>query len=363
MPRVKADPDAPGGVATTSTPLAGGANGSTARKRSARRIKTDPDDRPEQSPVGTAAASSRKKARRVNDSYPHPVSCGDVRKVKRIKPDPDRALASKGKGGDDVPGPYPNFRRPTPGDAYRAVEELASLHGEYEHGESGTVLDSLVRTMLSQNTTDITSARAFAQLKAKFPNWEDAERSTVGEIAKQVKCCGLADIRAERIMGILRSLRQERGELSMEYVRELDDEAVKKELCRFKGVGPKTAACVLLFCLRRASFPVDTHVWRITKKLGWVPEQASRIQAYEHLNRRVPDDIKLSLHVLLVEHGKCCKKCAKNGNPRRAVIGPCPLTFSRISLEEELIKAAGKIKVKLEPEAASGASQKKRKIK
>jgi hypothetical protein len=158
-------------------------------------------------------------------------------------------------------------------------------------------------------------------------------------------------------MGILRALRQERGALSMEYVRALDDEAVKKELCRFKGVGPKTAACVLLFCLRRADFPVDTHVWRISKKLGWVPESASRTQAYEHLNRRIPDDVKLSLHVLLVEHGKCCQKCAKNGKPRRSVVGPCPLTFSRISLEKELALAAGSVKVKAEPAAAAGRIQ------
>ena len=154
-------------------------------------------------------------------------------------------------------------------------------------------------------------------------------------------------------MGILRTLRRERDALSMEYVRDLDDEAVKKELCRFKGVGPKTAACVLLFCLRRADFPVDTHVWRITKKLGWVPESASRTQAYEHLNRRIPDDVKLSLHVLLVEHGKCCQKCAKNGKPRRTVLGPCPLTFSRMSLEKELVLAAESVKVKAEPATGS----------
>ena len=84
----------------------------------------------------------------------------------------------------------------------------------------------------------------------------------------------------------------------MEYLHQLGDEAVKKELCRFKGVGPKTAACVLMFCLNRPEFPVDTHVWRIAKRLHWVPPSATREQTYDHLNLRIPDEIKYAMHVL-----------------------------------------------------------------
>lgn len=113
---------------------------------------------------GASAAKRPRRRRQVNDSYKHPVSCGSVRKVQtstgiKIKPDPEHVERARMKnGGVPGEGPYPSRERPTPGDAYRAVDELASLHGEYEHGESGTVLDSLVRTMLSQNTTDVTSA-------------------------------------------------------------------------------------------------------------------------------------------------------------------------------------------------------------
>ena len=78
----------------------------------------------------------------------------------------------------------------------------------------------------------------------------------------------------------------------------------RAELCRFKGVGPKTASCVMLFELQRQDFPVDTHVWKIAIALGWVPKSASRDQTYEHLNEIVPDEIKYELHVLLVRHGK-----------------------------------------------------------
>jgi len=305
----------------------------------------------------TASKSRSSTKKRKADEFKAPVSCGTVKRKgkspKTRKADnPGISCGHKiRKATSDVKfdpstlgvnntiqegGPYPTFNRPTPGDAYRAQAELITLHGDYEPGASGTVLDSLVRTILSQNTTDITSARAFRQLKQEFPAWEDVEQATEADIVVQIKCCGLADKRAAAIKGILATVRQERDELSLEYVHEMDNENVKKELTRFKGVGPKTAACVLMFCLKRAEFPVDTHVWRITKALGWVPAAASREKAYEHLNRRIPDDVKFSLHVLLVEHGKCCKRCAKNGKPRRTVLGPCPLSFTRVSVEQEL---------------------------
>tara|TARA_B100000795_G_scaffold245576_1_gene210765 strand:+ start:50 stop:1048 length:999 start_codon:yes stop_codon:yes gene_type:complete len=276
------------------------------------------------------ATNPGSKIRKKADSHKGPVSCGNVSRPTSKKFDPKTmGINNTKKEGE----PYPKYTRPTTGDCYRAQSELITLHGDYSPGESGTVLDSLVRTILSQNTTDITSARAFRQLKQEFPTWEEVENASEEAIAVQIKCCGLADKRAAAIKGILTTLRQERDDLSMEYVHEMDDERVKKELTRFKGVGPKTAACVLMFCLKRAEFPVDTHVWRITKALGWVPQAASREKAYEHLNRRIPDDVKFSLHCLLVEHGKCCKRCAKNGKPRRTVIGPCPLSFTKISME------------------------------
>ena len=94
------------------------------------------------------------------------------------------------------------------------------------------------------------------------------------------------------MQAILDTLVEERGEASMEYLRDLSDEDIKNDLMRFKGVGKKTVACVLMFCLHRHEFPVDTHVWRIAKRLGWVPKKATRDETYEHLNMRVPDDIK-----------------------------------------------------------------------
>ena len=185
-----------------------------------------------------------------------------------------------------------------------------SNDGTREEPRRKPVLDSLVGTILSQNTTDATSAVAFANLKRAFPTWEAVRVADPRPVEAAVKCGGLAEIKVRRIQVILNTLHEERGAACMEYLREMDDEAVKRELSRFKGVGPKTVSCVLMFCLKRPDFPVDTHVWKIAMTLGWIPKSATRDTAYEHLNRRVPDACKFDLHVLLVEHGKVFKNDA-----------------------------------------------------
>ena len=264
---------------------------------------------------------------------------------------------AKGTPAKAARHPFPKWVGPSAAACARAVAELESLHGAVEsenpNHNQRSVLDSLVRTMLSQNTTDVTSKRAFNALKVALPSWEEARVAPVEAVADAVRCCGLADIRAERIQGVLNTLVAENGggPPSLEYVRALSNAAVKKELLRFKGVGPKTVACVLMFCLRRAEFPVDTHVWRIAKSLKWVPERASREHTYALLNGAhgggVPDSLKFALHVLLVRHGKCCSRCAKNGKPRQAPLGPCPLTFSS-SIRSANASAASAVSAKAE---------------
>ena len=121
----------------------------------------------------------------------------------------------------------------------------------------------------------------------------------------------------ERVRAILRDDRvRTDGEPSLEWLHAKDDAEVKRVLTSFKGVGPKTVACVMMFTMGRAEFPVDTHVLHIAKKLGWLPQDASREQAYEHLNRRVPNECKLDLHVLPVEHG-CAPSAPRTASSRR----------------------------------------------
>lgn len=262
------------------------------------------------------------------------------------------AKGAKGKGtkrtsksaaysGGDA-SPYPDWKFPSDAQCHAVRDALATLHGEPNPTtglekaaaakQQQPVLDSLVRTILSQNTTDRTSARAFASLKEAFPTWGEVLAAPAAEVEESIREGGLAEIKVQRIKTILTTVKEEaqaRGEehddISLEYLREKSDQDVKDILGAFKGVGPKTISCVLMFTLGRAEFPVDTHVWHIAKKLKWVPPVATRETTYDHLNCRVPASIKYDLHVLLVDHGKRCKKCSKNGRLQKESHGECPL--------------------------------------
>ena len=180
------------------------------------------------------------------------------------------------------------------------------------------VTDAVINTMLSQNTTAANQNKAFTRLKEAFPKgWEEVATADVSRIEDAIRVAGLAQIRAERMQNMLQVVREERGEANFEYLQNYDSpESVQQELSRFKGMGPKTISCVCLFVLGFPEFPVDTHVLRISKQLGWIKASTSREAAYEYLNDIVPDEFKLDLHCLLVTHGKWCYNCAANGKPQ-----------------------------------------------
>lgn len=190
-----------------------------------------------------------------------------------------------------------------------AERRLAAAYGERRwQPREGSVLDGLVRTILSQNTSDVNSDRAFQSLKAAFPTWEEARTADLQSLAESIRCGGLAETKAARLQALLQAIHTDHGETNLEPLREWGNEEIRAYLGRFPGIGPKTLSCLLLFTLGRADFPVDTHVWRIARRLGWVPESFSREATYTALNALVPEDIKYSLHVLLVHHGRfCCR--------------------------------------------------------
>lgn len=326
--------------------------------------------------------SLRKLSRKRDDQDQQETSDSEkkVRTPKTVK----RQKNATPVESDGYCGPYPQHLRPTAQECQAARDGLAALHGDPKRAALGeekfeaaegqeaaksqkeswqkTVLDSLVCTILSQNTTDVNSARAFANLKQKFPEWEMVRTAENGAVEESIKSGGLAAIKTERIKVILNTLKTERGECSLEHLQQSTDDEIKAELERFKGVGKKTIACVLMFCLDRHEFPVDTHVWRITKAMGWVPAKATRDEAYAHLNARIPDDLKYDLHVLLVNHGKRCPRCAKNGKPRKASDGDCPLfgtkNVNKI-LKEELDTSIDVPDIKQGPDAALGSAHRK----
>ena len=184
-------------------------------------------------------------------------------------------------------------------------------------GDQQNLLDGVISTMLSQNTTAANSTRAFANLKRDFPDWNQvAKLPSPTKLEPSIRCAGLANSRADRIWNLCKTLMEEQGEASLEYLRGKSNDDIQKDLMRFKGLGKKTISCVLLFTLGRSEFPVDTHVHRISKQYKWIPSHYSRDDAYDYLNEVVPNGLKMDLHCLLVQHGRECHRCAARGKPQ-----------------------------------------------
>lgn len=165
-------------------------------------------------------------------------------------------------------------------------------------------LSELVRTILSQNTSDINSDRAFARLRENFPSWEAVRDGDPQQVTEAIKPGGLGGIKAPRIQGALRSITEERGDLDLDFLRGMEVDQARAWLQSLVGVGPKTAACVLLFSLGRPVLPVDTHVLRVSRRLGLIEPRLSAERAHEVLGRMLADDAVYDFHVNMVSHGR-----------------------------------------------------------
>lgn len=165
-------------------------------------------------------------------------------------------------------------------------------------------LDTLVLTILSQATNDNNSLRAYEQLRQTFPSWHQVAVAETEAVARALRPGGLARQKAKRIQDILRVIEQQRGSLDGRFLDGMSEREAFDYLVSFPGVGPKTAACVLLFALGYPRFPVDTHVARVARRLGLVPSELDAVRIQERLEALVPDALKLDLHVNLIEHGR-----------------------------------------------------------
>jgi amidophosphoribosyltransferase len=306
--------------------------------------------------------------------------------------------------------PFPDWARPTPEECEEVNRLLSSIHGEIVApttipepsltvtgcGEVPSVLDALIRTLLSGATTGNNSALAFNGLVQKFGilhdgigkgsvNWDAVRRASVKDVFEAIKSGGLADSKSKNIKAILDMVYKENQErrnilvkgqdtnsdsdkfvqqlndkpegekqyeiacadqnfLSLNYLHGLPTEEVMTELMKYPGIGPKTAACVLLFCLQRPCFAVDTHIFRICKWLNWVPpDRATEITAFSHLEVRIPDHLKYSLHQLLIRHGKSCPRC-------RAITGQSSAGWEKGCVIDHLVTRTGKRKNAIEAE-------------
>lgn len=213
------------------------------------------------------------------------------------------ACAGSPRGGRRFPGFSP--------DQYLDGRRKLSLVWERLQGQyqvpgrpDGPLLDGLIRVLLSQNTTDANSDAAFLRLKERFPDWEEVERASPGEVEEAIRPAGISRVRASRIKEILGALRKERGALDLEFLRDRTPEDALEFLLGLPGIGIKSASVLLLFYLDYPFFPVDTHVYRVGQRTGLIPSSLDVQKAHLYMNRLVPGEIMYPLHMLLVMHGR-----------------------------------------------------------
>lgn len=181
---------------------------------------------------------------------------------------------------------------------------LLDEYGHHEWRPHRDALSGLVGTILSQNTSDVNSNRAFARLRERFPSWEDLLEADTEEIAEAIRPGGLADIKAPRIKNALQTIVEQQHKLDLGFLQNMDTEDAMAWLQSLEGVGPKTAAIILLFSLGRPVLPVDTHVLRVSRRVGLVDPKTSAEKAHEVLGALVPKDAVLDFHINMVRHGR-----------------------------------------------------------
>ncbi len=202
--------------------------------------------------------------------------------------------------------------------AFHIHNLLLAEYGDHPWHPSDPVA-SLVNTILSQNTNDVNRDVAFERLRERFPTWEEVRDAPEAELIEAIRPAGLGPTKAPRIQGALRRITEERGEIELGFLGKMEVEEARAWLLDMPGVGPKTAAIVLLFALGKPAFPVDTHVHRVTLRLGLIPEKTSREKAHKLLEEIVPADIYYAFHLNLIAHGRAVCH-ARNPEHERCIL-------------------------------------------
>ncbi|MEK6954948.1 MAG: endonuclease III [Candidatus Micrarchaeota archaeon] len=169
-------------------------------------------------------------------------------------------------------------------------------------------LDTLVAVILSQNTNDKNSFAAFKILKRRFGKWDELLDAPIPQIAKLIKAGGLANIKAKRIKTVLSEIKGKEGKLSLNRLRSMEPQAARNYLMQFKGIGPKSAAVIVAFAFEKPAFPIDTHIFRVLKRLPLLSEKIAYTNAHILMEEMVPDELKIPLHTEIITHGrKVCR--------------------------------------------------------
>jgi endonuclease-3 len=188
--------------------------------------------------------------------------------------------------------------------ARQVLQRLLDFYGQPVWRSPLPPLDELVSTILSQNTNDMNRDRAFESLRRNFSSWEQVRDADPAYVVAAIRPAGLANQKGPRIQQVLKGITAERGSLDLYFLKDLPLEEARLWLKKFKGVGPKTAAIVLLFSLGRPAFPVDTHIFRVTGRIGLLPEKMTVEQAHPHLESLFPPETYYSAHLNIIRLGR-----------------------------------------------------------
>ncbi len=211
-------------------------------------------------------------------------------------------------------------------DALYAHNALLEEYGNHPWHARDPVA-TLVNTILSQNTNDVNRDTAYERLRERFPregkgsetalSWEQVRDAPEEEVVDAIRPAGLGPTKGPRIQGALRTITEREGEITLDFLRDMSNEEARRWLTDLPGVGPKTAAIVLCFALGKPAFPVDTHVHRVSQRLGLIPEGTSREKAHDVLEDIVPEKLYYAFHLNLIAHGRAicharspeCERC------------------------------------------------------
>lgn len=188
--------------------------------------------------------------------------------------------------------------------ALEVHRRLLDAYGDHPWSPNRDPIATLVNTILSQNTNDHNRDIAYEQLRECLPSWEAVRTAPEETVIEAIRPAGLAPTKGPRIQGALDAIQESQGELDLDFLQDLPLEEARDWLLNLKGVGPKTAAIVLLFALGRPAFPVDTHVHRVSRRIGLIPEKTSREKAHELLEVLLPETLYYTFHLNLIEHGR-----------------------------------------------------------
>ncbi len=201
----------------------------------------------------------------------------------------------------------------------RIRDRLREYYGRPRNEPHRAPLDELVLTILSQNTNDRNRDVAYARLRSRFAGWSEVAAAPVAEVEEAIRPGGISKVKSKRIQEILHVIERETGGLDLGFLESAPRERALEFLEALPGVGRKTAACVLLFSYDRPELPVDTHVYRVSSRLGLIRPKAPFEEAHRELLGQAGDEDVYELHVNMLRHGR--RLC----RPQRPLCEQCPL--------------------------------------